>query len=72
MLASADDATARLQGIHQAVSMRLADAAATITIGAAVASGEQAQPMETLFLRADDALADARGTGGDRVVVLDA
>lgn len=30
------------------------------------------QPLETLFLRADDALADARGAGGDRVVVLDA
>lgn len=72
VLGSADDAAARLQGIHQAVSARLADAACTITIGAAVASGEKAQPMEALFLRADDALSDARGAGGDRVVVLGA
>jgi GGDEF domain-containing protein len=41
-------------------------------IGAAVASSDDMQPMETLFLRADDALSGARSAGGRQVVVLDA
>jgi diguanylate cyclase (GGDEF)-like protein len=61
----AEDLLARIR--HAVVSCD-AVKPATITIGAAVAA-TRAQPMEALFLKADDALARARASGGNQVKV---
>lgn len=69
VLADGHGAGELLARIRHAVVSSEAVSPATVTIGAAVAAS-RAQPMEALFLRADEALASARAAGGNSVKVM--
>lgn len=72
LLQRAEDVDGVLSRIRIAVrDMDGAPSGTTLSIGAATATGEDVA-METLFLRADAALTQARSQGGDRSVVLPA
>lgn len=71
VLADADDVPEKLSRIHRAAGSIAALADATAIFGAAVAQDTD-QTMENMFLRADEALSEARASAGDRVVIVDA
>lgn len=71
VMADEGDVRQRLAAIHENATRLAVEQGGSVVMGAAMAS-EATQPMESLFLRADDALSEARESGGERVVILDA